>query len=381
MMKKLKISIITVCYNSEKTIEKTIKSVINQEYDNIEYIIIDGGSIDGTLDIIKKYSDKIAYWISEADNGIYDAMNKGIRIATGDVIGIINSDDWYIDNVISLITSAFHNGADAVYGDLLLVDQSGQSIGIQHIKEQEKDLIGKVYPHPTIFLRRNIYIKYGFFDTSYDIAADYKLTSLLEMHGVKFVYIPQIIAAFRSGGISNNTRKWRCLIETKRVIKEIENHNLELHKTINFKIFIRNYRWFFLRQYIRSRIRRIKDNNFSDKFLKRKQKQKYVVWGAGLLGHECIQWLDKSRSQIKYIIDSDVNKQKKKIDNILVIGLEQTHLEGCLVIITPNDYFDEIAEKLILKGYKEDSDYISFREYQEEMIRDYIQSKLIKKSE
>lgn len=212
MKKNYKISIITVSFNSVITIRDTINSIISQDYNNIEYIIIDAGSKDGTLDIIKEYKEHISYFISEADNGIYDGMNKGIAAATGDVVGILNSDDFYPNSfVISNVASTFEKQrCDAVYGDLVYVKffnidkiirywQSGEYT-VKKIKN------GWMLPHPTFFVKKHLYEKYGYYNTDFKTAADYKMIiKLLYKYNIKVFYIPMILVNMRMGGASNSS--------------------------------------------------------------------------------------------------------------------------------------------------------------------------------
>jgi len=207
-----KISIITVSFNSVITIRDTIESIISQDYNNIEYIIIDAGSNDGTLDIIKEYKEHISYFISEADNGIYDGMNKGIAAATGDIVGILNSDDFYPNSfVISNVASTFEKQrCDAVYGDLVYVKffdidkiirywQSGEYT-VKKIKN------GWMLPHPTFFVKKYLYDKYGYYNTDFKTAADYEMIlKLLYKHNIKVFYIPMILVNMRMGGASNSS--------------------------------------------------------------------------------------------------------------------------------------------------------------------------------
>ena len=200
------ISIITVVFNGEKYLEETIKSVINQSYDNVEYIIIDGGSSDGTLDIIKKYEDEIDYWVSEKDGGIYDAMNKGLKLSTGEVIGIINADDWYVD--------------DAIEKSIELLQKSGRDYSVGNIKKVPSNIISKpinplvdtmiysgmMYPHIGAFIKADVYKKIGLFDTKYRIAADFDMALRIHMQNFKAVAIDKTIAIFSDGGISSDTQ-------------------------------------------------------------------------------------------------------------------------------------------------------------------------------
>jgi glycosyltransferase involved in cell wall biosynthesis len=210
MIKEPKISIITVSCNSAKTIKDTIESIISQDYENIEYIIIDGGSTDGTVDIIKKYADKISYFVSEPDKGIYDAMNKGIKAANGDIVGILNSDDFYPNNyILSIVSKAFSkNSCDAVYGDLVYVDKINISKINRYWQAGEyttsKIKNGWMLPHPTFFVKKRFYNKYGLYNTEFKSAADYEMIlKLLYKHNINVIYIPMILVKMREGGISN----------------------------------------------------------------------------------------------------------------------------------------------------------------------------------
>ncbi len=217
-MNKPKISIITVSYNSGRTIEDTIKSVVNQSYPNIEYIIVDGKSKDNTLQIVDKYKDKIAKVVSEKDDGIFYAFNKGVRMATGDVVGIINSDDIYTDStVIEEVAKAFaENDIDATYGDLVYVDPVDTSKLIRYWKSKEyrKSLfkLGWMPPHPTFFIKREFYEKYGDFNTWMKISNDYEIVlRFLYKYNAKAKYINKILIKMRAGGNSNGSLRKRYI--------------------------------------------------------------------------------------------------------------------------------------------------------------------------
>lgn len=211
-----KVSIITVCYNSGNTIEDTLQSVINQSYPNIEYIVIDGVSTDNTLSIINKYKDKIAKVVSEKDNGIYDAINKGINLATGDIIANLNSDDFYIDNnVIADVVATFEKEkTDTLYADLYYVDAADTNKIVRYWKsKQYKEglfLKGWMPPHPTFFVKKEVYQNYGLFDLQFKSAADYEIM-LRFVHRFKtsIAYLPRVIVKMRVGGVSNASLKNR----------------------------------------------------------------------------------------------------------------------------------------------------------------------------
>jgi len=197
-------------YNGIAHLEQTILSVLNQDYDNIEYIIIDGGSTDGTVELIKEYEDKIAYWVSEPDGGIYDAMNKGIEAANGDIVGILNSDDFYYNqDVLSKVAKVFEEtNCDCLYGDLVFVNKGDARKIVRYWKSGkfEKNLMTKgwMLPHPTFFVKKEIYQKYGLYNTSLKSAADYEMILRL-LHKEKIIveYIPEILIKMRMGGESN----------------------------------------------------------------------------------------------------------------------------------------------------------------------------------
>lgn len=210
----MKISIITVSFNSAKTIEKTISSVMEQTFDNIEYIIIDGNSGDDTVSIIKRHEKKNIRLISESDKGIYDAMNKGINLATGDVIGFVHSDDllaspMILENISKIMKE---ENIDGVYGDLVYVDKTNTNKVIRYWKSKafNSSLLNKGWmpPHPTLFLRKKVYEKHGYFNLEYKIASDYDL--MLRIFGdntLIFKYLPMLITNMRVGGKSNKNFK------------------------------------------------------------------------------------------------------------------------------------------------------------------------------
>ena len=196
------ISIITVVYNGVKTIEQTILSVIQQPYQNKEYIIIDGGSTDGTVALIKNYESYLSYWISEPDNGVYDAMNKGIGQAKGELIGVINADDWYEENIFSQIAHQYREtGSDHVIYGMLRIFQDNEFYSMvgNSIRILQEDTI----MHPSCFIPLKFYNTFGTYNSSYKYSADYDLILRYVNDGVKFSFIEKPIANFRRGGISS----------------------------------------------------------------------------------------------------------------------------------------------------------------------------------
>lgn len=208
----LKISVITAVYNAVKSVEDAILSVVSQTYPCVEHVIIDGASTDGTLEVIRKHSSRISKLISEPDKGIYDAMNKGIALATGDVIGLLNADDMYEDSeVLARVAQAMSNQkADACYGDLIYVDPLDKERVVRYWKSRpyEHGLFEKGWmpAHPTFFVRSEVYERYGKFDLNFQIQSDFELTMrFMAVHKIKAVYIPKVLVKMRMGGVTNNS--------------------------------------------------------------------------------------------------------------------------------------------------------------------------------
>ncbi|HBB18700.1 MAG TPA: glycosyl transferase [Syntrophus sp. (in: bacteria)] len=212
----MKISIITATWNSSATIENAILSVASQGYPDLEHIIVDGNSSDATLPIVFRYENLIDKLISEPDHGIYDAMNKGISLSTGEVIGILNSDDFYANpHVLEKVSRVFEDkSVDTSYGDLIYVDPTNVNRITRYWKASAHHprsfYQGWMPPHPTFFVRRSIYEKYGYFNVALGTAADYELTlRLLLKHKVSTTYIPEVLVHMRAGGASNASLKSR----------------------------------------------------------------------------------------------------------------------------------------------------------------------------
>ena len=225
----MKVSIITVSFNSAKTIADTIDSVLSQDFPEIEYIIVDGRSTDCTVDIIRQNESRISQWISEKDQGMYDAMNKGIAMATGDVIGILNSDDVYMNtHVISdLMRLMQSQNTEVVFADLILVDSSNQNKVIRYYDSgrfhPNKFKFGWMPAHPTVFVKRELYQRVGKFSTTYQIAADYEmLIRMLAIEKASYAYFPKPVVRMRAGGASTSgiSRNWILNQEIIRACKE-----------------------------------------------------------------------------------------------------------------------------------------------------------------
>lgn len=242
----MKISIITVTFNSEKTLRCTIESVLNQDFNDIEYLIIDGGSKDRTLDIIKHYEPIFRgklHYISESDKGIYDAMNKGIRMATGDVVGFLNSDDFLsTSDGLSKQMACFKEGVDAVYGDVKYVHREDASKLVRNYSSAKfkpwKMRMGYMPAHPTFYCRKEVYQIYGAFNLNYKVAADFEcLLRLLYIHQIKTVYNPLFVVFMRTGGVSCSG--W---VSYRQIMKD---HLKAFHENgVYTNMFILSFRYF-----------------------------------------------------------------------------------------------------------------------------------------
>jgi len=249
----MKISIITVVYNNSKTILDAIISVKNQTYLSIEHIIIDGGSTDGTLEILNENMHLFNVLISEKDNGLYDAMNKGINIANGEVIGILNSDDFYNNNeIISDVMSNFisDTNLDIIYGDIIYVKHTNINKLVRYWKSISFSMNnfnkGVIPPHPSLFIKKSIYNEIGLFNLKFKIAADYEfMLRLFKNNTYKSKYLPLLMVKMRTGGISN--RNFTNLIKQNiEIINAWKINNLKM--PYNFFIYKLYYK---LKQYFK----------------------------------------------------------------------------------------------------------------------------------
>lgn len=251
----MKVSIITVTYNRGKTLADTMQSVLAQTYANIEYIVIDGGSTDNTLQVIEQYKplfgERLIY-VSEPDNGIYDAMNKGIKLSSGDVIGILNSDDFFTsNNVIETLVSSFDNDIEAIYGDIHFVNPN-------NLNKTTRYYSGKLFrpwlvkygcmpPHPSFYVRKSIYERFGNYNTNYKIASDFELIArLCYIHNIKTRYISVDMVTMRMGGISTKDSKTRLLI-LKESIEACKQLGIKTNALkVSCKYFIKSFENIFI---------------------------------------------------------------------------------------------------------------------------------------
>jgi glycosyltransferase involved in cell wall biosynthesis len=235
----LKVSIITIVFNKQDTIAEAIKSVLQQTYRNIEYIIVDGASTDGTIAIVQQYEGKISRFVTERDGGLYDALNKGINLATGDVIGFLHADDTFSSpEAIAKVANAFvKDNTDSVYADLVYVDPKKTDKLVRNWKSgnfnRKKFIYGWMPPHPTFYVKREVYQRLGLYNTEFESAADYELMlRYLYKHQISTTYIPECLVRMRNGGKSNLSFK-------NRLLANREDHKAWLLNGIQPKFYTR----------------------------------------------------------------------------------------------------------------------------------------------
>jgi len=226
----LLISLITVCYNSAATIERTIQSVANQSYSEVEYIIVDGASSDATVEIINSYDEVISQWISEPDKGIYDAMNKGIALAKGEVIGFLNADDIFADNtVLFSVAKEFEDEKlEAVFGDIEFVKNGKVLRKYSSRHFHPRNFADGLMPaHPSFYARKSLYNQCGNFRTDFKIAADFDLLlRMLKVYPANFKYLPLTFVKMAPGGVSNQSFKSRILLN-KEIMQSCKEHGIK----------------------------------------------------------------------------------------------------------------------------------------------------------
>lgn len=249
----MKLSIITATWNSDKTLRNTIDSVLKQSYRNIEYIIIDGLSKDNTINIIKEYEPLFEgrlKWVSEKDKGIYDAMNKGIRMATGDVVGILNSDDFFTSNdIIEKVVEEFTNDIDAVYGDIHFVNPDNLQKCVRYYSSKifKRSLMrmGFIPAHPSFYCRKRCFDKFGYYKTDYKIGADFDLLlRFIYINHIRIKYLPIDMVTMRTGGVSTNGLK-SIMVGMNEYLRSFKENKIKTNRFIlSLKYFYKMTEYF-----------------------------------------------------------------------------------------------------------------------------------------
>ncbi len=342
----IKISVVTVVFNAVDTIEKTINSVLNQDYDNIEYVIIDGGSTDGTIEVINKYRNLIDVFVSEKDNGIYDAMNKGVRYTTGDVVAFLNSDDWYNDNIFHYINDFFETEkCDMMCGAFQNVID-GELATVEKPKPVDEKLrVFFPYCHQAIFSKRELFKTVGLFDLNYKLGADYDWVLRCYLAGASISVTDYLIAFFSKNGRSMGNFS-KGLRECKEIAYTHDKHsNGGYSKKISEYydpriIFIDN-----LSELEKGQREKIRLNETFD------VNQDYYVWGTGMWAYRAVKALMLVGVNISGYIDT--YRSKEYIDNLPVYEPSEIDSQVRVVISAP-DYFNEIYEAALKMGFRQD---------------------------
>ena len=254
----MKISVITVVYNRANSIEKAISSVIAQDYADVEYVVVDGGSTDGTLAVINQYIDNIHQYVSGKDEGMYDALNKGIKLATGDVIGVLHADDWFASHhILSKIAKEFqqHHQLDAVYGDIAFIKEDDPAKVIRYYSSSvfKPSLLtwGFIPAHPTFFCKKKCFEKFGNYKTDFDIAADYELLlRFFKVHKINAKYLPVRFTNMNLGGKSTSGIKSTIRIN-QEIIKACRENNVRTNYLKLYSRYFFKLKEFFVKKDIR----------------------------------------------------------------------------------------------------------------------------------
>lgn len=346
---EMKVTVITVVYNAVDTIERTIKSIISQTYQNIEYIIIDGGSTDGTIDVINKYREKISNFVSEKDAGIYDAMNKGIRAATGEIIALLNADDWYSSqNVIDSVVRTFKNtSAEIVYGDALMLNwrNSGNDYIFCENQPLEDMWWCMSIPHPATFVKKTVYDRVGIFDQNYKIAGDYEFILRCYSSNVVFKKIPEILVNFPDGGFSaknleindiealNVITKYYSMCPNKAIVRG------KIHERISNLVFLKNKESSML-------LRNLFDSAEKDDEIFT------VIYGAGVWGKKAADICKNANINVLFFVDKSKTKQGISFNGCSVVAPEVLANFNGNVLIASKNYENEIEQEIMRLGNK-----------------------------
>lgn len=358
----MKITIITVCYNSADVIEKAIRSVISQNYSDYEYIIIDGNSNDGTQDIIRKYNKYIAYWCSEKDDGVYDAMNKGIKHSTGDVLAFLNSDDWYQNGIFDIIDRYFQDDSlDMLLGSVNRVREDR----VLSVRTSDMKIINMSIPccHQAVFTRRRVFDEIGLFNTKYKIAADYDWILRVYNSGMNIKCVTDIFANYSVTGLSSK-QIYNCIKESEDIAKKNAKRNK------------REQLFMQIEKYYRKQIKQIEKDNEYEVFISQKynvsQLKKllndsvnYYIWGTGYYGQKCYELFKVLDLNIKGFIDN--NKKDEFFLGIPVITPREIDNQA-LVCISTIKYEKEIKEELE-KMHISKNRYCCFSEIQDKVLQ------------
>lgn len=346
----IKLSIVTVCRNSGKTIEKTIRSVLNQSYGEIEYLIIDGKSEDDTLQIIERYREHIVYIASEPDQGIYDAMNKGILASTGQYIAFMNSDDWYMDGAVEHIMKYAHEtDADIIYGDYYRIYEDGRRTLIRQDTVDPEDIRFRMpICHQTVFAKRSLFQKLGLFELEYKIASDYDWLLRAYLAGCRMLYVSVPVCCFRLGGVSSRKRLL-CYDEIRAIsCRHLDDENRSKYLSLIDETYQEMY-W-------NERLKGIPANPEEEGFLKQilmklfQPHEEIILVGCGVYAEVCLRWMVFMNVKVLNIVDNDKEKQGTVYQGIEITGLQAVRDRKVTFVTASPQYEREMQKQLLESG-------------------------------
>lgn len=352
-----KISIITACYNAERTIEQTIQSVINQTYDNIEYIIVDGASTDGTMEIVKKYEEQIDIIISEPDEGIYDAFNKGVKASTGDFINFMNADDYFSSySILQEVAGYLYKDPNILmlHGDVKAFDEV---TGHWHYRGEPltyKDFEnGKMCPHQSVFTHRKLFQEFRYFDLKYKILADIDFTiKCFKKYEDVIEYFPKEIASFRLGGLSNALSYEKKMHLENSIIHLEHFGNIPSHT----KEILDNFDTYNINQYYHHWLEVLTmDNILLENKLFFLKKEVVAIFGTKKNATYLYHTFRKVGINIVNFIDNDTRMQQKKFHNHIIASPQIIKEQNitCVIISIERESVAKFIEDQ-LKSIKED---------------------------
>lgn len=360
MEKKIEISIITVVYNAVGTIEQTLKSVIGQKTENVEYIVIDGMSTDGTYELIQKYMDDVDIFVREEDDGLYYALNKGIMLASGEIIGIIHSDDYYADGAISKAAACYGaQDADIVYGNALWFDETGET-ALYSCHDAEELWYRMAVPHPAVFVRKAAYLEHGLFDTRYAIAADYDLMLRMYSENVRFVHLDEVLAYFRKGGLSFQ-RQEECIEEAReislRYIRRCGEQDKWMPKIQEL--------------YTKRKFEQLSESGegmlvLGMERLLCEKGGNLAIFGIGEWGERCFRILRESGINVDFFVDNNPSRWGEKHNGILINPPDKLPDYQGNVLIATFQYENEIKRQL--EGMGKGISFFSLLDWAKEVV-------------
>lgn len=353
----MKISVVTVVYNGEDSIERTINSVLNQEGADIEYIIVDGASTDSTMDIIQKYRSNISHVISEPDHGIYDAMNKGLKLASGDIVAFLNSDDWYETNVLKFIADAFENrNVDILCADARMIGEYGNWI---RKAELDKRIIIKQLPtsHQAIFATRQWFEEIGGFDTNYVVSADYEWVTRSIVNGCRIDVFPVLVVNYSLGGMSTRYGEISQ--------KEIRNIASQYYTDTPIENDMKRY---YLYEDLLHKSRQEGKGFWDEARVDLPADKEIFIFGTGKGGMNSYKLLDKLGYTVSGFIDNHLREDRMELDGKTIQLPNALKVGRDFVVISSARYKDDMKKQLMEQEFEENKDFCTYDDIKNKVI-------------